>query len=431
MQSVLASLEDLEIILNMLRPARAALPAVFAAVDLPSIFDFVKWLRVGEEGCPTLEQAKARLKELYPSKPGWPDTTLVISHSKRMAVNAAANRALAPQTSKLLHRFGVPRIGDTWVLPNCNTKNSPQSMRVWPGLRLIGEDTQGGLCGRGGSGAGRSEAGQRRAAEEPGAAAGHHFGSRSFWLKGEALLVGSSPPGFGCLVLGLPLVRLRSFSFLVARRGATDCMGGRPSINKLSPGSCPGQQQLCVKTSVLSRRRRKKKKTGKNKISLGDRPTFSQHHWAGPVYKTALGDRPSSNNQSALLGAGPVLLAFAAFFVSPPSAPVPVSPRGQTQKGARKKKNNNKKLEVGGRWGEETEAFLHRIAQGRALASPAAQRTAVAAAYRRRWGQMLAVAAQGTFAASLCQLPTDVGDAYASAPLEGDVLSDARWAPGA
>ena len=68
-------------------------------------------------------------------------------------------------------------------------------------------------------------------------------------------------------------------------------------------------------------------------------------------------------------------------------------------------------LEVGGRWGEETEAFLHRIAQGRALASPAAQRTAVAAAYRRRWGQMLA--AQGAFVASLCQLPTDVGDAYA------------------
>ena len=50
----------------------------------------MKWLRVGEEACPTLEQAKARLKELYPSKPGWPDTTLV-SHSKRMA-NAAANR---------------------------------------------------------------------------------------------------------------------------------------------------------------------------------------------------------------------------------------------------------------------------------------------------------------------------------------------------
>ena len=58
----------------------------------PGIFNFVKWLRVGEEACPTLEQAKARLRELFPSKPGWPDTTLVISHSKRMAVNAAANR---------------------------------------------------------------------------------------------------------------------------------------------------------------------------------------------------------------------------------------------------------------------------------------------------------------------------------------------------
>ena len=36
----------------------------------PGIFNFVKWLRVGEEACPTLEQAKARLKELFPSKPG-------------------------------------------------------------------------------------------------------------------------------------------------------------------------------------------------------------------------------------------------------------------------------------------------------------------------------------------------------------------------
>ena len=68
----------------------------------PGIFNFVKWLRVGEEACPTLEQAKARLKELFPSKPGWPDTTLVSSRSKRMAVNAAANRALAPEASKLL-----------------------------------------------------------------------------------------------------------------------------------------------------------------------------------------------------------------------------------------------------------------------------------------------------------------------------------------
>ena len=97
----------------------------------------MKWLRVGEEACPTLEQAKARLRELYPSKPGWPDTTLVISHSKRMAVNAAANRALAPEASKLLELetqvihidLGCYEAGT----PGC-TENSPQSLRVWPAL---------------------------------------------------------------------------------------------------------------------------------------------------------------------------------------------------------------------------------------------------------------------------------------------------------
>ena len=106
----------------------------------PGIFNFVKWLRVGEEACPTLEQAKARLKELF-SKPGWPDTTLVISHSKRMAVNAAANRALAPEGSKLLE-LEVIHMGCCQTTNEyCQTatpQNSPQSMRVWPGLRLIG-----------------------------------------------------------------------------------------------------------------------------------------------------------------------------------------------------------------------------------------------------------------------------------------------------
>ena len=111
----------------------------------PGIFDFVKWLRVGEEACPTLEQAKARLKELFPSKPGWPDTTLVISHSKRMAVNAAANRALAPEGSKLLeletHVIHIDLGCCQTTNEYCQTatpQNSPQSMRVWPGLRLIG-----------------------------------------------------------------------------------------------------------------------------------------------------------------------------------------------------------------------------------------------------------------------------------------------------
>ena len=85
--------------------------------------------------------------------------------------------------------------------------------------------------------------------------------------------------------------------------------------------------------------------------------------------------------------------------------------------------------EFGGRWGEEAEAFLQKLACGRALASPAAQRGAVAAAYARRSGQMLAIAAQTAFASSLCELPIDSALAvYASAPPEGDVLSDARRA---
>ena len=98
----------------------------------PGIFNFVKWLRVGEEACPTLEQAKARLKELYPSKPGWPDTTLVISHSKRMAVNAAANRALALEASKLLQlETQVIHIDLGETQNGCSqAQNSPQSMRV-------------------------------------------------------------------------------------------------------------------------------------------------------------------------------------------------------------------------------------------------------------------------------------------------------------
>ena len=64
-----------------------------------------------------------------------------------MAVNAAANRALAPQISKLLElETQVIHIDlgcDKFIPTNgcsqtATPQNSPQSMRVWPGLRLIG-----------------------------------------------------------------------------------------------------------------------------------------------------------------------------------------------------------------------------------------------------------------------------------------------------
>ena len=78
------------------------------------------------------------------------------------------------------HPHGVLRSGNTWVY--CNTKQPAEHEGVAGAAPHRGrrKDTQARLCGRGGSGAGRSEAGQRHAAEEPGAAAGHPAEPRSY-----------------------------------------------------------------------------------------------------------------------------------------------------------------------------------------------------------------------------------------------------------
>ena len=133
------------------------------------IFNFVKWLRRRDAGAGQGEAEGALPLQARVAGPRW-------SSQQAQAVNAAANRALAPEALKLLELEvmgcyeSVPTNGCSQTAP----QNSLQSMRVWPGLRLIGAggNTQGRLCGRGGSGAGRSEAGQRHAAEEPEAAAG-------------------------------------------------------------------------------------------------------------------------------------------------------------------------------------------------------------------------------------------------------------------
>ena len=54
--------------------------------------------------------------------------SLVISHAKRLQINDRENRRLAPADALLVQyeaRGAVPT-------------NAPQTMRVWPGLRLIG-----------------------------------------------------------------------------------------------------------------------------------------------------------------------------------------------------------------------------------------------------------------------------------------------------
>ena len=59
---------------------------------------------------------------------GLPDTCLVISHAHRMAINDRENRRLAPEGAVLLeHRAQGPA-----------GTNQPQTMRLWPGLRLVG-----------------------------------------------------------------------------------------------------------------------------------------------------------------------------------------------------------------------------------------------------------------------------------------------------
>ena len=95
----------------------------------PGIFDFVKWLQVGEPDAPALEEAKARARELFPAKPGWPETTLVISH---------ARRALQPPGAKLLVLETGVEIALAPESQLQSPQNRAQNMLVWPGLRLIG-----------------------------------------------------------------------------------------------------------------------------------------------------------------------------------------------------------------------------------------------------------------------------------------------------
>ena len=61
--------------------------------------------------------------ERFPRR-GQPDTCLVISHANRMRLNEQHNRRLAPAEAVTLRYEG--------------RTNAPQTMRVWPGLRLVG-----------------------------------------------------------------------------------------------------------------------------------------------------------------------------------------------------------------------------------------------------------------------------------------------------
>ena len=79
-----------------------------------------------------------------------PDTCLVISHANRMRLNEQHNLRLAPEGAVTLRYEGGAGAAGT---------NSPQTMRVWPGLRLVGTGGKQGLLRH----CVRSEPGEREA----------------------------------------------------------------------------------------------------------------------------------------------------------------------------------------------------------------------------------------------------------------------------
>ena len=93
----------------------------------PGIFDFLTWLRVDEPREQSLAEALQAARERFPRQ-GEPDVSLVISHAHRIRINARDNRRLAPPEAVTIE---YPGTGPT-------TTNMPQTMRVWPGLKLIG-----------------------------------------------------------------------------------------------------------------------------------------------------------------------------------------------------------------------------------------------------------------------------------------------------
>ena len=100
------------------RPHRRLAPRAHGEhEEHPGIFDFLTWLRVDEPREQSLAEALQTARERFP-----------LPHARRIRINAGDNRRLAPQEAVTIEYTGT---GPT-------TTNMPQTMRVWPGLKLIG-----------------------------------------------------------------------------------------------------------------------------------------------------------------------------------------------------------------------------------------------------------------------------------------------------
>ena len=94
----------------------------------PKIFDFIKSLRIDEEGETPLAEAVAEARRQFPPTGEQPNYTLVISHPLRIEINRLLNLANKPDGAIEI------RVTTKHQIHN----NAPQTMWLWPGLRLIG-----------------------------------------------------------------------------------------------------------------------------------------------------------------------------------------------------------------------------------------------------------------------------------------------------
>jgi len=94
----------------------------------PVIFEFAKTLR--QPGA-CLQERLAEAREIFPPTKMIPDHVLVLSHSKRVDYNGQYNALKKPVDAMFLE---VPNL-------KCRDDCQPQSMWIWPGMKLMGQKT--------------------------------------------------------------------------------------------------------------------------------------------------------------------------------------------------------------------------------------------------------------------------------------------------
>jgi len=94
----------------------------------PVIFEFAKTLR--QPGA-CLQERLAEAREIFPPTKMIPDHVLVLSHSKRVDYNGQYNALKKPVDAMFLE---IPNL-------KCRDDCQPQSMWIWPGMKLMGQKT--------------------------------------------------------------------------------------------------------------------------------------------------------------------------------------------------------------------------------------------------------------------------------------------------